>query len=178
MPLRRAAETALAGAVAFVVGAASVLEFAGDDLPVPPPASTVLLAVGVGLLAAAGFAALVLVLKRRNQAKRDLIRRAVRTGRLPDTDDALLRRVLWERLDQLTLWRWSWIVAGGIQLLLSLSHLLSATDSVCSHIFRGLELALWIGIIAVWTARAWWERPKVLRLLVELDDRMAERTDA
>lgn len=176
MELRRVAEPALTGAAAFVLGGSSVLVFA-EDVPVPPPVATVWLAAGIGLAVAVVFVTLVLVLGRGNRAKRELVRAAVRTGRLPDTDEQELHRVLWERSIRLRTWRWSWIAIGAIQLLISLMHLLSRTDTVYSRVFWGLYLVLWVCVIAVWTARAWHERPKVLRLLAELDERMAQRAD-
>jgi hypothetical protein len=176
--LRRAAEPILSGLAGFALGAVEVLVFAGDDLPVPPPPASIELAVAVGLLVGFAFVVLALVPGRRNRAERELVADAVRTGRLPDMDDVVLHRVLWERSVRLRSWRWSWLAIGGIQLVLALTHLLSGTDSVYSRVFWGLDLALWIGIVVTYTARARWERPKVERLLDRLDERMAQRAEA
>lgn len=176
----RFSESILSGVGGFVLGALGVLMLSGRDLPVPPPAGTAWLAVGVGLLGAAAFVALTLVVGRRARQTRELVRRAVRSGRLPDTDAAVLRRVLIERVDRLAVGRWSLLVGGGVQLLLAGSHLLSPgrDDSIYSRTFWALDVAFWVVVAAVWIVRARWERPKVMRLLAELDEREARRVEA
>lgn len=179
MELRRAAEPVLAGAVAFVVAASAVPVLIGD-VPVPPPASTILLATGVGLLFAAVLVTLVTVLGRRERAKRELIRTAVRTGRLPDMDHAVLHRMLWERSVRLRSWRWTWLALGALEVVVVGSHFLQRTgeESIYSRILWALEIAIWVGLTATRTTQAWRERPKVERLLDELDARTAQHADA
>jgi hypothetical protein len=176
----RFSEPVLSGVGGFVLGALSVLMLSGRDLPVPPPAGTAWTALGVGLLGAAAFVALTLTVGRRSRQKRELVRSAVRSGRLPDTDDAVLRRVLSERADRLVVLRWSLLLGGALQLLVAGSHLLSParTDSIYSRTFWALDIAFWVVVAVVWIVRARWERPKVLRLLAELDEREAQRVGA
>ena len=154
----------------FLSGASGVLVLPGRDVPFPPTVPVVALAVGLGAVCAAAFAALLLVLRRNRGTERAEVRRAIDDGVLPEgVQRTRLRNALESRADAMWTQRWLLPVMTLFQLLTGVPRVLDAGATPYSRVFWSAALVFWVCAGIGLPLRARRERPILRRLLEELD---------
>ena len=170
----RRLEVLCGGAAGFLVGAFGVLVVPGRSVPVPPTPPLLALALGLGLACAAALAALAIVVRRYRGGERELVRRTIERGALPErlpegVERTRLRNALESRSDVLSSWRWIWPLLAGVQLLTAVSRVLDAGQTPYARVFWSIAVVFWVWVGVSLPLRARRERPVVRRLLDELD---------
>lgn len=156
----------------LLVGSVSVLLFADRRTPVPPPLPIALIALGVGVLVGVLFAGAMLLVRRRQGTGREVVRHAVRTGRLPeDVDDATLGRLLRQRRERLLGYRWTWPVLAVLQTAVGVLQLLGPRTTAYGRIGWTVDVVVWIGAAIAFGVVSRRDLPVTGRLLAELEDR-------